>query len=54
MPSIRTLISLAGVPSLVLCSDPQVGKKCAFHSLPLQRLLENEQCAQGLFGTECF
>lgn len=30
MSSVRTLISLAGVPSLVLCSGPQVGENVPF------------------------
>lgn len=44
MSSIRTLISLAGVSSLVLCIGPRVGRKRAFHSLPLWRLRAGMNC----------
>lgn len=46
MSSIRTLISLAGVPSLVLCSGPQVGENVPFiHYLSGDFMLEWTVCS---------
>lgn len=51
----RTLSSLAGVPSLVLCYAVilKLEKMCLSFITSLEISCWNEQCAQGLTGTEC-
>lgn len=54
MSSVRTLVSLAAVLSLVLCTVLKLEKMCLSFITSLETSCWNEQYAQGLFGTGCF